>query len=92
MRWVLPPLDPDALRAAISDLDHRAATSAQLRVEGPAGRWAGEEGAVDGPDDRFRIGSVAKVLLSRNRFGGQSPFPVCCGQWWVNRESPENRC
>jgi len=67
----LPPLQPEALRAAIADLDHPAATSAQLRVSGPAGRWYGAEGVADlrdqrpvRPDDRFRIGSVTKVFVA----------------------------
>ena len=65
----LPPLQPELLRAAIADLDHPVATSAQLRVAGPAGRWYGAEGLADGrrevrPDDRFRIGSVTKVFVA----------------------------
>ncbi len=66
----LPPLNPQALQAAISDLDHPAATSAQLRVSGTAGRWYGTAGAADQsqrkirPDDRFRIGSVTKVFVA----------------------------
>lgn len=67
----LPPLQPALLRAAIADLQHPVATSAQLRVSGPAGRWYGAEGVADEatgrpvrPDDRFRIGSVTKVFVA----------------------------
>lgn len=67
----LPPLQPELLRAAIADLDHPVATSAQLRVSGSAGRWYGAEGVADlrdhrpvRPDDRFRIGSVTKVFVA----------------------------
>lgn len=66
-----PALQPEALRAAIADLDHPAATSAQLRVSGSAGRWYGAEGVADQrtqrqlrPDDRLRIGSVTKVFVA----------------------------
>ncbi|MEU0878712.1 serine hydrolase domain-containing protein [Lentzea sp. NPDC005914] len=68
---VSSPLNPEALQAAIADLDHPAATSAQLRVSGSAGRWYGAEGVADlgthrriRPDDRFRIGSVTKVFVA----------------------------
>ncbi|MET9225504.1 serine hydrolase domain-containing protein [Lentzea sp. NPDC003310] len=65
----LPPLQPDLLQAAISDLRNPVATSAQLRVAGDAGRWYGTAGLADGrravrPDDRFRIGSVTKVFVA----------------------------
>ncbi|HEX7309272.1 serine hydrolase domain-containing protein [Lentzea sp.] len=65
----LPALNPQALHAAISDLDHPAATSAQLRVSGDAGRWYGTAGTADlrrpvRPGDRFRIGSVTKVFVA----------------------------
>lgn len=66
----LPPLQPELLRAAIADLDHPAATSAQLRVTGSAA-WYGAEGVANRqtgrpsrPDDRFRIGSVTKVFVA----------------------------
>lgn len=68
---LLPPLDPEALQAAIADLAHPVATSAQLRVSGPAGRWYGTAGVADlatqrqiRPGDRFRIGSVTKVFVA----------------------------
>ncbi|MFD9700843.1 serine hydrolase domain-containing protein [Lentzea sp. NPDC059081] len=65
----LPPLNPQALQSAINDLDHPAATSAQLRVDGTAGTWYGTAGTADQhrpvrPDDRFRIGSVTKVFVA----------------------------
>ncbi|MFD5831253.1 serine hydrolase domain-containing protein [Lentzea sp. NPDC060358] len=65
----LPALNPQALQAAISDLDHPSATSAQLRVSGTAGAWYGTAGTADltrpiRPDDRFRIGSVTKVFVA----------------------------
>ncbi|GLY53115.1 serine hydrolase domain-containing protein [Lentzea sp. NBRC 102530] len=65
----LPPLQPEPLHAAISDLQNPVATSAQLRVTGGAGRWYGTAGTANGrrevgPDDRFRIGSVSKVFVA----------------------------
>ncbi|MFD4677022.1 serine hydrolase domain-containing protein [Lentzea sp. NPDC058450] len=65
----LPPLQPELLHAAISDLQNPVATSAQLRVAGDAGRWYGTAGLADGrrevrPGDRFRIGSVSKVFVA----------------------------
>ncbi|MCC3768660.1 serine hydrolase [Streptomyces sp. UNOC14_S4] len=68
---VLPPLDPTALRAAISDLDHPQATGAQLRVSGSAGKWYGTSGVSDirtgravHADDKFRAGSITKVFVA----------------------------
>ncbi|MEV6236959.1 serine hydrolase domain-containing protein [Lentzea sp. NPDC051838] len=61
---LVPPLNPDALQAAISDLEHPVVTSAQLRVSGSAGSWYGKAGAVARQDDRFRIGSVTKVFVA----------------------------
>lgn len=67
----LPPLDPSKLRACVADLDHPAATSAQLRGAGPAGRWYGAAGAADlgsgrpvRPGDRFRAASVTKAFVA----------------------------
>ncbi|RLU80644.1 peptidase [Streptomyces griseocarneus] len=67
----LPPLDTEALRAAISDLDHPQATGAQLRVSGSAGKWYGTSGVSDirtgrtiHADDTFRAGSVTKVFVA----------------------------
>ncbi|UNO42472.1 serine hydrolase domain-containing protein [Streptomyces sp. MST-110588] len=67
----LPPLDTDALRAAISDLNHPQVTGAQVRVDGTAGRWQGTAGVADiktgrpiGPNDKFRIGSITKVFVA----------------------------
>ncbi|GHH54327.1 hypothetical protein GCM10017774_69120 [Lentzea cavernae] len=84
----LPPLQPELLQAAISDLENPAATSAQLRVSGEAGQWYGTAGVADqrtqcgiDPDDRFRIGSVTKVfvatvalqLVAENKIGLDTP-------------------
>ncbi|GGN03811.1 peptidase [Lentzea pudingi] len=67
----MPPLQPELLQAAISDLRNPAATSAQLRVSGEAGEWYGTAGVANrrtgcaiAPDDRFRIGSVTKVFVA----------------------------
>ncbi|MFD3440288.1 serine hydrolase domain-containing protein [Streptomyces sp. NPDC058685] len=67
----LPPLRPDVLRAAIADLTHPPATSAQLRVLGTRGCWYGAAGVADTatgravrPDDAFRAGSVTKVFVA----------------------------
>ncbi|WP_406284120.1 serine hydrolase domain-containing protein [Embleya sp. NBC_00896] len=68
---VLPPPNPEALKAAIGDLTHPQAVSAQLRVAGPAGRWYGTSGSADlrtgrpvRPDDRFRAGSITKLFVA----------------------------
>ncbi|MFI1203898.1 serine hydrolase domain-containing protein [Streptomyces sp. NPDC020883] len=67
----LPPLDTEALRAAIGDLAHPEATGAQLRVSGSAGRWYGTAGVADRASgrpirehDAFRIGSITKVFVA----------------------------
>ncbi|WP_419248639.1 serine hydrolase domain-containing protein [Streptomyces melanogenes] len=68
---LLPPLDTDALRAAIGDLTRPPVTSAQLRVTGSRGAWYGNAGVADvgggravRPDDAFRAGSVTKVFVA----------------------------
>ncbi|MGW7270922.1 serine hydrolase domain-containing protein [Streptomyces sp. NPDC054864] len=67
----LPPLDPDALRAAICDLTRPPSTSSQLRVTGSAGSWSGAAGVADlgsgravEADDAIRAGSVTKVFIA----------------------------
>ncbi|WP_277031337.1 serine hydrolase domain-containing protein [Actinacidiphila oryziradicis] len=67
----VPPLDTQALRAAISDLDHPQVTAAQVRVSGSAGSWYGTSGVAEirtgrpvGADDTFRIGSITKVFVA----------------------------
>jgi D-alanyl-D-alanine carboxypeptidase len=66
-----PPLDTQALRAAVSDLTHPPAPSAQQRVSRGADHWYTAAGAADltdgrspRPADRFRAGSVTKVLVA----------------------------
>ncbi|MFE2441610.1 serine hydrolase domain-containing protein [Streptomyces melanosporofaciens] len=63
--------DEAALQAAISDLSHPPATSAQLRVDRRGDQWYGTAGAADlgsgravRPDDRFRAGSVTKAFVA----------------------------
>ncbi|WP_327391993.1 beta-lactamase family protein [Streptomyces sp. NBC_01186] len=67
----LPPPDTRALRAAIDDLKHPAASGAQLRVSGSAGRWYGTSGVSDpatgrpiGLNDKVRAGSVTKAFVA----------------------------
>ncbi|HZG05213.1 MAG TPA: serine hydrolase domain-containing protein [Streptomyces sp.] len=67
----LPPLDTSALRAAVFDLSHPPATSAQLLVDHQGERWYGTAGAAGlrsgravRPDDRFRAGSVTKTFVA----------------------------
>ncbi|MET7622391.1 serine hydrolase domain-containing protein [Streptomyces sp. NPDC005408] len=94
----LPPLDGVALRAAISDLAHPAATSAQLRVGGSGGRWYGVAGVADTvsgrsvrPSDRFRAGSVNKAfvatvvlqLVAQRRIGLDDPIGRHLPGWWL---------
>lgn len=64
-------VDGAALQAAISDLSHPPATSAQLRVDRGGDRWYGTAGTADAgsgravrPDDRFRAGSVTKAFVA----------------------------
>ncbi|MEU8877462.1 serine hydrolase domain-containing protein [Streptomyces javensis] len=63
--------DDAALQAAISDLSHPPATSAQLRVDRRGDGWYGTAGTADidsgravRPDDRFRAGSVTKAFVA----------------------------
>ncbi|WP_405526037.1 beta-lactamase family protein [Streptomyces canus] len=63
--------DPSALQAAISDLSHPPATSAQLRVGNQGTHWYGTAGVSDirsgralYGDDRFRAGSVTKAFVA----------------------------
>ncbi len=64
-------LDTDALQAAISDLSHPPATSAQLRAAHGTDHWYGTTGMADlttgraaRPDDKFRAGSVTKAFVA----------------------------
>ncbi|WP_151477401.1 serine hydrolase domain-containing protein [Streptomyces albicerus] len=64
-------LDIGALQAAISDLSHPPATSAQLRAAHGTDHWYGTTGLADlttgraaRPDDRFRAGSVTKAFVA----------------------------
>ncbi|MGX1368851.1 D-alanyl-D-alanine carboxypeptidase [Streptomyces canus] len=67
----LTTADPRALQAAISDLSHPPATSAQLRLGDRETHWYGTAGvsdlssgrAVHG-DDQFRAGSVTKAFVA----------------------------
>ncbi|MGW4074772.1 serine hydrolase domain-containing protein [Streptomyces asiaticus] len=63
--------DDAALQAAISDLSHPPATSAQLRVDRRGDGWYGTAGTADidsgrpvRPDDQFRAGSVTKAFVA----------------------------
>ncbi|WP_371749408.1 beta-lactamase family protein [Streptomyces sp. NBC_01283] len=67
----LPPLDPDRLRAAVSDLTRPPATSSQLWVAGSEGSWHGSAGVADLASgravkayDKIRAGSITKVFLA----------------------------
>ncbi|MER5783431.1 serine hydrolase domain-containing protein [Streptomyces mobaraensis] len=67
----VPPLDTQALRAAIANLGDPQATAAQVRVDGSAGRWYGTSGVADlrtkrpvRQEDAFRIGSITKVFVA----------------------------
>jgi D-alanyl-D-alanine carboxypeptidase len=67
----LATADTSALQAAISDLSHPPATSAQLRVGDRGTHWYGTAGVSDirsgrAPyrDDRFRAGSVTKAFVA----------------------------
>lgn len=64
-------LDTGALQAAISDLSHPPATSAQLRASHGTDHWYGTTGLADlttgraaRPDDMFRAGSVTKAFVA----------------------------
>ncbi|GGS24017.1 serine hydrolase [Actinokineospora fastidiosa] len=66
----VPPLDPAAMRAAISDLGDDT-SGALVRVRGWAGCWDGTAGVADirtgrpvPIDGRFRIGSITKVFTA----------------------------
>ncbi|MEU7660163.1 serine hydrolase domain-containing protein [Streptomyces lincolnensis] len=66
-----PLLDTRALQAAISDLDHPHATSAQLYAFHGTERWYGTAGVAElgtgrapRPGDRFRAGSVTKAFVA----------------------------
>lgn len=67
----LPPPDDAALRAGLDGLPDSAVTSAQLRVSGHHGRWAGTAGLRDvrtgagvPENGRFRIGSATKMFTA----------------------------
>jgi len=64
-------LDTDALYAAISDLSHPPAISAQLRAAHGTDHWYGTTGRADlttgraaRPDDKFRAGSITKAFVA----------------------------
>ncbi|MFG2025664.1 serine hydrolase domain-containing protein [Streptomyces sp. NPDC048825] len=66
-----PGLDTGALQAAISDLSHPPAISAQLRAAHGTDHWYGTTGQADlttgraaRPDDKFRAGSVTKAFVA----------------------------
>jgi D-alanyl-D-alanine carboxypeptidase len=67
----LPPLDPAAMKAAISGLPNQTVTGALVKVSGPAGHWSGTSGVGDvatgrpvPADGRFRVGSISKVFTA----------------------------
>lgn len=67
----LPPLDPDALEAAIAGLPNDEASAALLQVRGSAGRWQGTSGVANVHTGqkvpiggRFRIGSMTKTFTA----------------------------
>ncbi len=67
----LPPPDGDALAASIAGLPDEVVTSAQVRVTGRDGRWAGRSGVRDvrtrrpvPTDAQFRIGSATKMFTA----------------------------
>ncbi|QMU70692.1 serine hydrolase [Streptacidiphilus sp. P02-A3a] len=67
----LPPVDPTALRQAISGLPNQRVVSAVINITGSAGSWRGASGSADlatgqpaSAEARFRIGSVTKVFTA----------------------------
>jgi D-alanyl-D-alanine carboxypeptidase len=67
----MPPLDPAALRDAISGLPNATVTGALINVTGSAGRWSGTSGVRDidtrepvVADGNFRVGSISKVFTA----------------------------
>ena len=67
----LPPPDGDALASSIAGLPDEVVTSAQVRVTGRDGRWAGRSGVRDvrtqlpvPAEARFRIGSATKMFTA----------------------------
>ncbi|MCW2861001.1 MAG: peptidase [Actinoallomurus sp.] len=67
----LPPLDPAALRDAISGLPNATVTGALIKVTGSAGQWSGTSGVGDidtrepvAADGNFRVGSISKVFTA----------------------------
>jgi D-alanyl-D-alanine carboxypeptidase len=94
----LPPPDRGALAASVAGLPDGAVTSAQVRVTGRDGRWAGLAGVRDvrterpvPPGARFRIGSATKMftaalvlqLASEGRLGLDDPV-----QRWLPGQLP----
>lgn len=68
---VLPPLDLETIREAMSDLPNSKATAALVYVGTPTDSWMGASGVADtisnSPvrvDGRFRIGSITKVFTA----------------------------
>ncbi|WP_051766226.1 serine hydrolase domain-containing protein [Saccharothrix syringae] len=67
----VPPLRPDALRAAVASLPDDEASGALVRVSGTAGGWRGSGGVARigtrqpvHPDGRFRVGSITKLFTA----------------------------
>jgi D-alanyl-D-alanine carboxypeptidase len=94
----LPPPDRQALTASIDGLPDEAVTSAQVRVAGRDGAWAGRAGVRDvhtarpvPADAGFRIGSATKMftaslvlqLVAEGRVGLDDPV-----QTWLPGELP----
>ncbi|MBP2322003.1 D-alanyl-D-alanine carboxypeptidase [Kibdelosporangium banguiense] len=67
----VPPVNEDALKAAISGLPSPDTTGALVRITGSGGQWSGVSGVSDittnapvNPNGSFRIGSVTKVFTA----------------------------
>ncbi|MBB5956612.1 D-alanyl-D-alanine carboxypeptidase [Saccharothrix tamanrassetensis] len=67
----VPPLNRDALRAAVADLPNDEISGALVRVSGTAGSWRGTGGVARigtgqpvQPNGRFRIGSMTKLFTA----------------------------
>jgi D-alanyl-D-alanine carboxypeptidase len=65
----VPPINEDALKAAISGLPDPDTTGALVRITGSGGQWSGVSGVSDittnapvNPGGLFRIGSTTKVF------------------------------
>src|SRR5688500_10552247 len=67
----VPPINEDALKAAISGLPNPDTTGALVRITGSGGRWSGVSGVSDittnapvNPNGSFRIGSATKIFTA----------------------------